>query len=314
MSFSFSQNLLSDLSSSQSSQSDSLPPTQPMIRHNWSTTNTTRQNFTLPRPPSCPNMNRPVSSQEPQRAKYTRQENSSDKTSLGQTLKEVQAGLNSVPSTFSRMLEEALVYLETMITKEKEMTSNKVKSVNDDLEKVIEEVLKGKTVVEEESKKASASVEMSLKLMETLTNVLSAVDADQKKTVKVVQNLEEKLDKQIRINQKLLEDFQRLNYSDQSIRVDNMRRMVRLVAKEELEALKGVQNQAGEYDGRRPARFERQGANTDVTPVRSTVSVRNSSLANKKVQDMVDFSVVMEIDEDEDEDEVGGLGGVSDRY
>eukprot|EP00092_Neocalanus_flemingeri_P022398 GFUD01024291.1.p1 GENE.GFUD01024291.1~~GFUD01024291.1.p1 ORF type:complete len:300 (+),score=117.01 GFUD01024291.1:132-1031(+) len=293
MSFSFSQNLLSDLSSSQSSQSDSLPPTQPMIRHNWSTSNTTRQNFTLPRPPSCPNMNRPVSSQEPQRAKYTRQENKSDKTSLGQTLKEVQAGLSSVPSTFSRMLEEALVYLETMITKEEEMTSDKVKSVKDFLEKVVEE---GKTGVEEMSKKASASVEMSLKMMETLTNVMAAVDSDQNNTMKVVQNLEEKLDKQILINKKLLEDFQRLNDSFQSVGVENVRRMVKLVAMEEMEVLKRVQNEARKYDGRGPAIFEGQGAKTG--------SVRNFSLANKKFQDMVDFSVVLEIDEDDEDDDV----------
>jgi hypothetical protein len=63
-----------------------------------------RQNFTLPRPPSCPNMTRITfssSSHDQQRANYFKVENtSSDKAGLG------KARLSSVLSSCPRMLEE----------------------------------------------------------------------------------------------------------------------------------------------------------------------------------------------------------------
>merc|ERR1719318_1415331 len=125
MSFSFSQNLLGEISSSQGSQSASSQ-------------SSSRQNFTLPRPPSCPNITKNIfSSQDQQRAKYSKVENtSSDKAGLGQTLREVQARLSSVPSSCSRMLEEGLVFLEAKISKEKEVTASSVKVLRDIIEKI----------------------------------------------------------------------------------------------------------------------------------------------------------------------------------
>ena len=134
MSFSFSQNLLDNISSSQGSHGDSSQPsTQPMVGYNRSTFS--RQNFTLPRPPSCPNMT--LSSHDQQRAKYFKVENtSSDKAGLGQTLREVQARLSSVPSSCSRMLEEGLVFLEAEICKEKEVTAVSLEAVRNHIEKI----------------------------------------------------------------------------------------------------------------------------------------------------------------------------------
>merc|ERR1719186_1393118 len=117
-------------------------PTQPMIIHNRST-NSTSQNFTLPRPPSGPDLTMPVISsyQEHQRAKYSRKENNSNRQAgLGQTLREVQTRLSSVPSSFSRMLEEALIFLEAMITNEEDMTSESVKSLRKMLVQTVEEL------------------------------------------------------------------------------------------------------------------------------------------------------------------------------
>merc|ERR1719508_172229 len=140
--------------------------TQPMIMQNRST-NSTRQNFTLPRPPSCPDLARPVSSsyQDHQRAKYSMKENSSDRQAgLGQTLREVQTRLSSVPSTFSRMLEEALIFLEAMITKEEDMTSESVMTLRKMLEQAVMEFSAVKTNRGEMFEKASNSVELSTKI------------------------------------------------------------------------------------------------------------------------------------------------------
>ena len=124
MSFSFSQNLMSEIPSSQGSHSDSSQPlTQPMM---YGMPMSSRQNFTLPRPPSCPNLTRNTTSSsyyshDQQRAKYSRVEKTNtDKAALGDTLREVQVRLSSVPSSCSRMLEEGLVFLEEEITKKKD--------------------------------------------------------------------------------------------------------------------------------------------------------------------------------------------------
>ena len=88
--------------------------------------------YNIPTPQgSCLNMNRDItfysSSQDQQRAKYTKVENtSSNKAVLGQTLREVQARLSS----FLRMLEEVfLVFLELEISEEKEVATACVESV-----------------------------------------------------------------------------------------------------------------------------------------------------------------------------------------
>ena len=103
---------------------------------------TSRQDFTLPRPSSCQNMTRITfssSSHDQLRAKYSKVENtSSDKVGLGQTFREVQARLSSVPSSCSRMLEDCLVFLEEKISKEKEVTAASVKVVRDIIEKILE--------------------------------------------------------------------------------------------------------------------------------------------------------------------------------
>ena len=57
---------------------------------------------------------------------------------MGQTLREVQAMLSSVPNSCSRMLEEGLVFLEAEIGKEKEVTAASVKEVRDIIEKILE--------------------------------------------------------------------------------------------------------------------------------------------------------------------------------
>ena len=54
---------------------------------------------------------------------------------LGQTLKEVQARLSSVPSS---MLEEGLVFLEAEISKENEITAESVKVLRDIVENILE--------------------------------------------------------------------------------------------------------------------------------------------------------------------------------
>ena len=74
-----------------------------------------------------------------QRAKYSKVENtSSNKAGLGQTLREVQAMLSSVPNSCSTMLEEGLVFLDEKISKEKEVTAASVKVVRDIIEKILE--------------------------------------------------------------------------------------------------------------------------------------------------------------------------------
>ena len=89
-----------------------------MMGYNMATS--PRQNFTLPRPPSCQNMTRISFSSSPHdqlRAKYSKVENtSSDKAGLG------PARLSLEPSSCSRMLEDCLVFLEEKINKEKEVT------------------------------------------------------------------------------------------------------------------------------------------------------------------------------------------------
>ena len=301
MSFTFSQNLLSDITSSQSSQSDTLPPTQPMIMPNRSI-NSTRQNMTFPRPPSCPDLSRPVSSSY-QRAKYSRQENSSNRqASLGITLREVQTRLNSVPSTFSRMLEEALVFLEAMITKEEETTSESVKTLRNILEKTVEEFSAVKTKEEEVYKKASTSVE----IVKSLTKALVAVDAGQNNTARVVEIIEKKLDKQVQFNIELMKDVSRLKDDIPNGEMRNLAEIVRETVRVELERIKRksildsstsrVGGASANWLGRAVGPFG--GVNSST--------VRGFSLATgqgEQVQAMVDFSLVMEMDDEEEEEE-----------
>ena len=296
MSFSFSQNLLSDISSSQSSQSDSLPSTQPMIMNNMST-RSSRQNFTFPRPPSCPDLTGPVSSSNNLRAKDSRQENSSGKTGLGQTLREVQARIGSVPSSFSRMLEEALLFLETEMTKEGDMTRERVKSVRNLLDQVAEDLIENKSVGEEICKKTNSSVENNIRTVNTIAKAMLIVEAGQEDTLRVVEMVEAKLDQQLQFSRDLLEDVHKLKEKH----LKNQTDLVREAVKEELERMRSSRAEKSETGGPRETVEHLGVAAAPVTVVRSTV--RCFSMASGKeeeIQKVVDFSTVMEVDEEED--------------
>ena len=291
MSFSFSQNLLDNISSSQGSQSDSsLPPTQPMMGYNMATSS--RQNFTLPRPPSCPNMTRNTFSSlshDQQRGKYSKVENnSSDKAGLGQTLREVQARLSSVPSSCSRMLEEGVGFLEAEIGKEKEATAASVKVVRDIIKKILEFCEAANT--EELIEKKNASLKISFEMVETLKEMLIAVDEEQKSAVKVIDIMEERLDQQMKANKELSKEISQLNVISM-----NMSEVVKKVVKEEVEKMQRKTGQVnntgwGGAGGRRAAVVR---------------TVRGFSLARrlgKQLEAVVDFSTVMEVDDDDDDD------------
>ena len=213
MSFSFSQNLLSDIPSSQGSHSDSSQPlTQPMMGYNMPTSS--RQNFTLPRPPSCPNLTRNSTSSfyshDQQRAKYSRVEKTStDKAALGDTLREVQVRLSSVPSSCSRMLEEGLVFLEGEITKENEMTMASVRSMTDVIE-TVSHLSQGNNCGET-VKIMKSAVKTSIEMVESVKKVLDTVQEDQKNTARVIDIIEDRLQNLKNDNIELLDKLREAN-------------------------------------------------------------------------------------------------------
>merc|ERR1719427_1993647 len=80
--------------------------------------------------------------------------------------------------------------------------------------------------------KASSSVEMSMKIVNSLNRALVAVDAGQNNTANAIEILEENLDRQIQLNKELKRDLSRLN-DDLNGEMTNLKQMVTEAVKDE---------------------------------------------------------------------------------
>merc|ERR1719508_739493 len=135
------------------------------------------------------------------------------------------------------MLEEALIFLEAMIIKEEDMTSERVMTLRKMLEQAVVEFSAVKTNRGEMFEKASNSVELSTKIVTSVSKALVAVDAGQNNMANVIEIIEEKLEKQIQSNKELKKDLSQLN-DDLDCGMKNQKQMVREAVKEELERIK----------------------------------------------------------------------------
>ena len=71
-------------------------------------------------------------------------------------------------------------------------------------------------------------------MVETLTELMIAVDEDQKSTAKVIDKMEERLEHQIKVNKELSKEISQMNINDCS---KNMSEVVQMVVEEEVEKM-----------------------------------------------------------------------------
>jgi len=182
MSFSFSQNLLADISEN---SSQSQPPAQPQFvvpmekqemqayhRHQL-----TRSNF--PRPSSCPDFTRKQTSSNlssSQSKMMPQQQN------LGQILKDVNSSITSVPSSCSRMFEEGLSFLESLVHQKREILVTEVKKLESTI-KANENYADGK---QEEYVKLEKVVDDCIARLGSLNSMLSSLETEQEELTKLV--------------------------------------------------------------------------------------------------------------------------------
>jgi len=293
MSFSFSQSLLGEITSSQGSLSDSSQPlTQPMQGY--------PVNPCLPwlPPPRASVTSHGSSGQH--RAMYTRVgETNHSKAAMADFLRDVQVRINSLSSSTSRMLEEGLVFLEEEVLKENSKTLTNLRS--------IEEILNALTdlpqVQKEETEKNSKHC---LETAELLRMVLRAVKEEEDETAKEMDNLEEVIDIQTKQSQRLLEKMIRTvdAASNLEVSVKNVQEklsMLNLGAKEQQSPVRKVKNTGGKESCSR-----REEANPPPTVART--AVRNFSFTREvksQVQPICDFSTIMELDDDDLDSDTG---------
>ena len=298
MSFSFSQNLFSDISDSQGSDS-SQPLTQPMVSYN---TNNSWQNMTMaiPRPPSFPMRSKQsgasnlISFTDQPRSKYTRVESAiPSQSALGDILRETQARITSIPSSSSRMLEEALVFLENKVKTEKLDTLARGKSVSD----IVQTVKGVLTERNEESSQAKSLVKSCLFIAESLKEVLKGVAEDQEDATKFLDNLEQSVQAQELLFKDVLI---KLNHAADAI--DNVRE--KEVMNEEIMLEKKSENISNHSS--RGALMNTRSKNDCLTTYATSFAarrvVRNFPCVTRQVEPIIDFSSVMEVDSDSEDE------------
>ena len=284
MSFSFSQNLLSDISDSQSDSSQ--PLTQPMTN----CTNISRQNMAIPRPPSFPMMSTqsaasvPYSFPDQQRAKYTRVENTiPSQSALGDILRETQIRINSIPSSSSRMLEEALVFLEENVKKEQSETLAGIKSVSEILQTV-----KSVLILSNESNKSKSLVKPCLLIAQSLKKLLDVIVKDQEDTSKVLDYLEEGIQEHEQLHQDVLKKLSHtvdaLNYA-------------RGKEADEEEMFKKKSEKISYYSSNTRSKYDF----STTAPFTAKKVVRNFCVRRQE-KPVIDFSSVMEVDSDSEDE------------
>ena len=288
MSFSFSQNLISDISDSQSDSSQ--PLTQPMTN----CTNISRQNMAIPRPPSFPMMSTqsaasvPYSFPDQQRAKYTRVENTiPSQSAIGDILRETQIRINSIPSSSSRMLEEALLFLEDNVKKEHSETLAGIKSVSEILQTVKSVLI----LSSEESNKSKSSVKPCLHIAQSLKRLLDVIVKDQEDTTKVLDYLE----KGIQAHEQLYQDvLKKLSHTVDALNYERVKEAdgEEIMFKKKFEKISYYSsNTRSKYDFSTTAPFTAKKVGRNFSCVRRQ---------EKPV--IIDFSSVMEVDSDSEDE------------
>ena len=104
------------------------------------------------------------------------------------------------------------MFLVAKISKEKEVTAASVKVVRDIIEKILESCEAANQ--EELIAKKRSSLKTMFEMVETLKELLIAVDEDQKSTAKVIDKMEERLEHQIKVNKELSKEISQMNIND----------------------------------------------------------------------------------------------------
>jgi len=297
MSFSFSQKLLNDIPDSQGSHSDSSQPlTQPMM--GYYTTNHSSQPKTamaIPRPPSFPKVSRQSGgtahyrSTDQLRANYSRVEsNCTNQVALGDILRDIQTRINSIASSSSRMLEEALVFLEDNVKKEKTETLAGIKFIEENVQTLKDDLLVHN---EETDIKTKNLMKPCLSIAQSLKKMLYTVSEDREDATKVLDSLEKSVQAQALLSQNVLE---KLTYAANAL--DSMEETI-FIKKAEM-SIDHRKGSSGE-----PMSTRRKYECTFTAPsFDKERAVRNFSCVNRQVKPIIDFSSVMEVDSDSDDE------------
>jgi len=238
---------------------------------------------------------RPFVPHDQQMAKFTRLEKANPgQAVLGETLREVQTRIKSLPSSFSRMMEEALAFLEEQFKNEKSGISNQIRSLLDTLQTV-----KNLHQVENEDadKKIKTVINPLLIMGETFKTMLDDMYTDAKETASVLKCLEESVEDQTKLCNDLLETL--------CIAVDTLHRRLGLkdavvinIPKEPL-FRQSEMLEKSLYCNRRVL----CPSSTNVSYHATNKSlVRNFTCAVNPVQSCFDFSAIMEVDSDTDDE------------
>jgi len=302
MSFSFSQNLLNDIPETQGSHSNiSQPSTQPMMGKGYTANHSSRQNMAMPRPrpPFFPMVSTQSAGTahfslpyQQLRAKYSRVGSNNYNTSpliLGDTLRQTMARINSITSSSSRMLEEALVFLEDNVKKEKTETVAGIKFFAENVQTLKEGLLlhnKDTTMMSENLVKPCLNIAQSLK------KTLNVVAEDQHDTTKVLDDLEKCVQAQALLSLDVLE---KLNHAADA--VDSMKE---IMLKKKAENFPSVHSQRSDEE---PLNTKmKYGSTLSVPSVAERAVVRKFSCVNRQVKSIIDDFTVMEIDSDSEDE------------
>jgi len=299
MSFSFSQNLLNDMSESQGSQGNSSQPlTQPMMGMGYTANPSSRPNVTMPRPPTFPMAptqgagTTHFSFPGQMRAKYSRVEgNNTNPLILGDTLRDTLARVNSITSSSSRMLEEGLVFLEDNVKKEKTETLAGIRIITENVQ-TLKEVLRDHK--EETTMKSKNLVKPCLNIAQSLKKILDVVADDQEDTAKVLDNLETSVQAQALLSIDVLD---KLNQAADA--VDSMKEIIMCKKKAEI----SPSDQSKRLDGEPMNTRIKYGSTVTAPSVAERAVVRNFTCVNRQVKTIIDDFTVMEIDSDSDSDD-----------
>jgi len=205
MSFSFSQNLLADIIDNGSqSQPESLPPTQPLFAvpmqkqdmQAYQQQQLTRSKF--PRPPSCPDFSRKESNSQSKMMPPQQQ-------NMGQLLKDVNSSITSVPSSCSRMFEEGLSFLESLVHQKREILVAGVKKLESTM-KANENYADGKR---EEYVKLEKIVDDCVARLGSLNSTLSSLETEQEELSKLATELLTMIENQNEMVHKMLSNVSR---------------------------------------------------------------------------------------------------------
>ena len=195
------------------------------------------------------------------------------------------------------MLEEGLVFLEEEITKEAEMRMAGVRSMTDVIETVShlsQGNMRGETV-----EIMKSAVKTSLEMAESVKKVLDTVQEDQKNTSRVIDIIEDRLQNLKNDNIELLDKLREANRGS-----NNLTEKVKKLVDEELRMNDRKAGQPNYKRNEAPGRAAAQPTAASFSVLRT--GVRGFSLARKlssKVETLVDFSSVMEVDDDGDDDD-----------